>query len=83
MEKLVKSCAYNIDSGCVEIVFDDGGVMFVDCNTVEDEIADNRFERSELDYLIYNDPVSYVNLILSGEVESYLKRVTNYSDRID
>ncbi len=80
MKKIVRSCAYNIDSGCVEVVFDDGRVMFLDCTAVEDEIVDNRFERSELDYLIYNDPVSYVNLILSGEVEGYLKRATIYYD---
>lgn len=36
------------------------------------------YQRSELDYLIYNDPLAYVELILSGEVERYLKTVTEY-----
>ncbi len=53
--------------------------MSIYCSDVESELADNRFERSELDYLIYNDPIGYVNLILSGEMEKYLKTVTDYS----
>ncbi len=79
-EKYVKKCEFNIDTGCVEVVFDDGRLMSIDCTAVENELADNRFERSELDYLIYNDPISYVNLILSGETEKYLKTVTEYND---
>ena len=30
---------------------------------------------SELDYLIYNDPLGYADLILNGEPEEYLKNV--------
>ncbi len=77
-EKYVKKCEFNIDTGCVEVVFDDGGMMSIDCTAVENELADNRFERSELDFLIYNDPISYVNLVLSGETSDYLKKVTHY-----
>ena len=45
---------------------------------VENEVADNRFQRSELDYLIYNDPLAYADLILNGDVEAYLNAVTEY-----
>ena len=72
------SCAYNIDSACVEIKYDNGIMISIDCITVENTIPRNRFERSELDYLVYNDPAAYVDLILSGEAENYLKRVTQY-----
>ena len=33
-------------------------------------------QRSELDYLIYNDPLGYADLILNGDPEEYLKNVT-------
>ena len=36
------------------------------------------YQRSELDYLIYNDPVAYAELILNGDSETYLKTVTEY-----
>ena len=32
-------------------------------------------QRSELDYLIYNDPLGYADLILNGDPEEYLKNV--------
>ena len=31
---------------------------------------------AELDYLIYNDPLGYADLILNGDPEKYLKNVT-------
>mgnify|MGYP005877380625 CR=1 FL=1 len=50
----------------------------IDCTAVENEVADNRFQRSELDYLIYNDPLAYADLVLNGNPETYLKTVTEY-----
>ena len=77
MSKLI-SCQFNIDTACVELVFDDGSQISIDCTAVENEVADNRFQRSELDYLIYNDPVGYADLILNGNPETHLKTVTKY-----
>ena len=36
------------------------------------------YQRSGLDYLIYNDPIGYADLILNGDPEIYLKTVTEY-----
>ena len=77
MSKLI-SCQFNIDTACVELVFDDGSQIYIDCTAVENEVADNRFQRSELDYLIYNDPLAYADLVLNGDPEAYLKAVTEY-----
>ena len=77
MKKLI-SCAFNIDTACVELRFTDGSMISIDCTAVENEVADNRFQRSELDYLIYNDPLAYADLILNGDVEAYLNAVTEY-----
>ena len=33
-------------------------------------------QQTELDYLIYNDPLSYADLILNSDPEKYLKTVT-------
>ena len=48
------------------------------CTAVENEVADNMYQRSELDYLIYNDPIAYADLILNGDPVVYLKAVTEY-----
>ena len=76
--KTIKSCEFNMDTGCVELQFQDGSMISIDCTAVENEVADNRFQRSELDYLIYNDPLAYADLILKGDVEAYLNAVTEY-----
>ena len=48
------------------------------CIRDRNEVADNMYQRSELDYLIYNDPIGYADLILNGNLETYLKTVTEY-----
>ena len=72
------SCVFNIETSCVELKFDDGSMIAIDTIAVENEFADNMYQRSELDYLIYNDPVTYAELILSGDPEKYLKAVAEY-----
>ena len=72
----VLSCEFNIDTACVELRLDDGTMLSIDCTAVENEVANSMYQRSELDWLIYNDPPAYAELILNGELELYLKTVT-------
>lgn len=72
------SCAFNMDTNCVELKFADGSMIYIDPTAVEDEVAHNMYQRSELDYLIYNDPAADADLILNGDPEAYLKAVTEY-----
>ena len=74
--KALISCAYNMDTACVELKFANGSIIAIDTIAVENKVADNMYQRSELDYLIYNDPVGYADLILNGDPETYLKTVT-------
>ena len=76
--KRLLSCAFNFDTVCVELKFSDGTMIAIDTIAVENEIADNMYQQSELDYLIYNDPIAYADLILNGNPETYLKAVTKY-----
>lgn len=71
------SCEFNMDTACVELKFSDDTMISIDCTAVEDEVARNMRQRSELDYLIYNDPLGYANLVLSGDPWEYLRNVTD------
>lgn len=71
------SCEFNMDTACVELKFSDGTMISIDCTAVEDEVARNMRQRSELDYLIYNDPLGYANLVLNGDPWEYLRNVTD------
>ena len=73
------SCRFNLDTGCVEARFQDGSTLAVYCEGVEDEYANNRFQRSALDDLVYNHPVEYLNLVLNGDPAAYLQVATDYS----
>ena len=58
MDRLI-SCEFNMDTACVELKFENGSMIAIDTIAVENEVADNMYQRSELDYLIYYDPVGY------------------------
>ena len=77
MRKIL-SCEFNLDTTCVELRLDDGTLISIDCTAVENEVANSMYQRSELDWLIYNDPASYAEMVLNGDPELYLKTVTKY-----
>ena len=69
------ACKFNMDTGCVELLLQNGRMISIDCTGVEDALDVTMAQRSELDYLIYNDPLAYAELILDGEPEEYLRNV--------
>ena len=71
-----RACKFNMDTGCVELLLRDGRMISIDCTGVEDELDVTMAQQKELDYLIYNDPLGYADLILNGDPEEYLKNVT-------
>ena len=67
-----RTCKFNMDTGCVELLLRDGRMISIDCIGIEDALDVTMAQRSELDYLIYNDPLGYADLILNGNPEEYL-----------
>ena len=41
--KTIKSCEFNMDTGCVELRFQYGSMISIDCTAVENEVADNLY----------------------------------------
>lgn len=76
MIKLLISFEYNIDTACVVLHYSDGSTLAIDCIEVEDIFVKSPAHRTELDYLIYNDPLAYADLVLTGDVEEYLRTVS-------
>ncbi|MBQ7340819.1 MAG: hypothetical protein IJW41_01440 [Oscillospiraceae bacterium] len=77
MDKII-SCEFNTDTACVEVKYADGGMSSIDCTRVENEFAQNMYEASELDWLVYKAPMDYMNLLLHGGIREYLNNVTDY-----
>ena len=72
MKRLI-SCSFNMDTACVELKFTDGSVIAIDTIAVENEVAENMYQRSELDWLLYNKPLEYAQLVLGGDLEQYVR----------
>lgn len=70
MERLL-SCEFNMDTACVEVKFADDSMIAINTIDAENEIADNMYQRSNLDWLIYNKPLEYAQLVLGGDLERY------------
>ena len=68
-----RACKFNMDTGCVELPLRDGRMIFIDCTGVEDALDVTMAQRAELDYLIYNDPLAYAELVLNGDPKEYLR----------
>ncbi len=77
----VKSFDYNIDTGRLDMEDVFGNQYWIDVYAVEDEYADNMYHRSSLDYLLYNEPVKYVNLLLEDKLKEYIHKHPVYLDK--
>ena len=71
--KRIVSCEFNMDTACVELRLSDGSMLAIDTVALENEVTFNMYQRAELDWLIYNKPLEYVQLVLSGDLEKYLQ----------
>lgn len=72
MRKLV-SCEFNIDTACVELRYADGAVLSIYTPGVEDSFDTTLPMRTEMDWLIYNAPLEYAQMVLDGTLEQYLR----------
>ena len=72
MTKLIHAF-YNMDTNAVELTYNDGSVLTIDCEEVENLYDVTNGQMADLDWLLYNKPLEYASLVLSGEMENYLK----------
>ena len=70
-----RNCHFDLDTNRVVAILSDGSILSIDCIAVENELAETWLDRRELDFLIYNEPESYMELILTGRMEEYLNTV--------
>ena len=73
--KQITSYSLNMDTACDELKFSEKTAVTIDPITVENEFVETWLDRRERDYLIYNDPLGYADLVLNGDVKKYLYTV--------
>ena len=77
MDRLI-SCEFNMDTACVELRFLDGSMLSIDTISTENTVANNMYQWSELDWLIYNKPLEYAQLVLSGDLERFVQDISEH-----
>lgn len=73
MKEQIIRCEYNMDNCCVEIEYSDGRMILINTLAIEDVMDANMIQRAALDYLIYNKPLEYADLVLNGGLEAFIK----------
>ena len=73
------SYGYNMDTNRVEAQFEGGTPLSIDCIAVEDEYGTTPAQRAELDWLLWNKPLEYAQMVLRGEMEHYLSLGCDHS----
>ena len=81
MKKMI-FCGVNMDTACVKLKFSDGSMIAIDCKAVETALDADTWQRSELDWLIYNKPLEYVQLVLGEEIEAYVQGTVNANIKV-
>ena len=71
----LQKCYFDEDTNHVKVILADGRFLSINAIAVENELAETWLDRRELDFLLYNEPKSYVELLLTGRMEEYLHTV--------
>ena len=67
---------YNMDTNSVELTYSDGSVLTIDCEEVENFYNVTNSQMADLDWVVYHAPMEYAGLVVSGEMEHYLRGTT-------
>ena len=70
--KTIKLCAFNIDNACVEVIYKNGSKLSIYTPMIEESMRTTVYSRSKLDWLIENEPLEYVRMVLDGTMQEYL-----------
>ena len=71
MSKII-SAIYDDDYNVVKVSLEKGTTVIIICSWSEDGLNTTAASRSELNWLLDNEPASYAELVLSGEMQQYL-----------
>ena len=60
---------YNMDTNTVELTYNDGSVLAIDCEEVENAYDVTNGQMADLDWLLYNAPMEYASPAVRGNGE--------------
>ena len=87
----IKSCEFNIDTACVDVVYKNGSTLSIYTPLIEETMRTTVYSRSKLDWLIDNAPLEYAQMVLDSTMQNYLdnidgiaqRQMKSYSERLE
>ena len=73
--KTIKSCVFNMDTACVDIIYESGSTLSIYTPMIEQSLRTTVLSRSKLDWLIDHEPHEYARMVLDGTMQDYLDTV--------
>jgi hypothetical protein len=77
----IKSCQFNMDNACVELIYDNGGMVSLYTPMIEESLRTTAYSRSKLDWLIDNEPLEYARMVIGGTMQEYLDEVDSVTQQ--
>ena len=71
----IKSCEFNIDTACVDVVYENGSMLNLYIPMIEENFRTTNYSKMKMDWLIDNEPLEYVRMVVDGTMQAYLDRV--------
>ncbi len=68
---------FNIDTASVGLCFSDGTELSIYILGIDNEICSTVPMQTEIDWLIYNELLTYAKLVLCGDLGQYAKDMTD------
>ena len=77
--KTIKSCTFNIDNACVEIIYENGSKVIIYTPMIEESLRTTVYSRAKLDWLIENESLEYAEMVIGGTLQKYLDGIDDTS----
>ena len=76
-------CFYNMDTNSVELTYNDGSVLTIDCEEVENHYDVRGKQMVDLDWLLYNAPMEYASTAVRRDGEQPGRPCTPWNRRFN
>ena len=74
----IKSCEFNMDTACIDVVYKNGNVLSLYVPLIEKSLRTTVYSRSKLDLLLDSDPLEYARMVLDGTMQDYVDIFDGY-----
>ena len=73
----ILGCEYNIDNGYLEVLYKSGEILVLKCEDIESKLRTSSYSRVEMERLLEENPVEYMEMALEGKLQEFCDLIDN------